>query len=408
MMEHFDVIIVGAGLSGIGAGYHLQAKCPGKTYAILEGRGAIGGTWDLFRYPGIRSDSDMYTLGYSFRPWREAKAIADGPSILKYVRATASEAGIDKHIHFRHRVVRADWSSQDARWTVTAETGANRDTKETVAFTCSFLFMCAGYYRYEGGYMPDFPGLSTFGGKLIHPQLWPEDLDYAGKNVVVIGSGATAVTIVPEMAKTAKHVVMLQRSPTYVVSRPAEDKMANWLRRRLPPMLAYGIWMNHFAPRADRFFHRSIHADIGYVILLLTVVRALWRVVTPAPPALPGTPLWERIASHANHAILYLLTIVGDHDYSNAAHLGGLAFGFFAPWLGGPLLVRQQMKLRAWQGDRALQEEIDEQQAVDRILEKVSQSGMQSLTGREKKTLQRASDNQRKRDKERAARYGGR
>jgi cation diffusion facilitator CzcD-associated flavoprotein CzcO len=244
--EHVDVLIVGAGLSGIGAAWHLQHRCPGKTYAILEGREAIGGTWDLFRYPGIRSDSDMYTLGYSFRPWKEAKAIADGPSILKYVRATASEAGIDKHIRFRHRVVRADWSSQDARWTVTAETAANRDTKETVAFTCSFLFMCAGYYRYEGGYMPDFPGLSTFGGKLIHPQLWPEDLDYADKNVVVIGSGATAVTIVPEMAKTAKHVVMLQRSPTYVVSRPAEDKMANWLRRRLPPMLAYRIvrWRN--------------------------------------------------------------------------------------------------------------------------------------------------------------------
>jgi cation diffusion facilitator CzcD-associated flavoprotein CzcO len=244
--EHFDVLIVGAGLSGIGAGWHLQHRCPNKTYAVLESRDAIGGTWDLFRYPGIRSDSDMYTLGYSFRPWKEAKAIADGPSILKYVRATASEAGIDKHIRFHHRVVRADWSSVDTRWTVTAEVGTAPNAKEIVTFTCGFLFMCAGYYRYEAGYTPDFPGLANFGGRLIHPQLWPENLDYAGKNIVVIGSGATAVTIVPEMAKTANHVVMLQRSPTYVVSRPAQDKMANWLRRHVPPMLAYGIvrWRN--------------------------------------------------------------------------------------------------------------------------------------------------------------------
>ena len=246
MTEHFDVLIVGAGLSGVGAAWHLRHRCPHKTYAILEGRDAIGGTWDLFRYPGIRSDSDMYTLGYSFRPWREAKAIADGPSILKYVRATASEAGIDKHVRFHHRVVRADWSSQDTRWTVTAEIGASRDTKQTVTLTCGFLFMCAGYYRYEAGYTPDFPGVGDFGGRMIHPQAWPDALDYAGKQVVVIGSGATAVTIVPEMAKAAAHVTMLQRSPTYVVSRPAEDAMANWLRRRLPPMLAYGIvrWRN--------------------------------------------------------------------------------------------------------------------------------------------------------------------
>ena len=241
--EHFDVLIVGAGLSGIGAAYHLQTNCPGKTYAILEGREAIGGTWDLFRYPGIRSDSDMYTLGYSFKPWREAKSIADGPSILNYVRETARENGIDRHIRFNHQVKRALWSSADATWTVEAEVGPR---KERVRLTCNFLFMCSGYYDYAGGYMPEFPGAERFQGRIIHPQQWPEDLDYGGRKVVVIGSGATAVTLVPEMAKTAGHVVMLQRSPTYVVSRPAEDAWANWLRARLPARLAYGLtrWRN--------------------------------------------------------------------------------------------------------------------------------------------------------------------
>ncbi|MEI9991849.1 MAG: NAD(P)/FAD-dependent oxidoreductase [Rhizomicrobium sp.] len=242
-LEHFDVIIVGAGLSGIGAGYHLQANCPGKSYAILEGRDAIGGTWDLFRYPGIRSDSDMYTLGYAFKPWVQAKAIADGPSIRAYVRETAAENGIDKHIRFNTQVTRADWSSAEARWTVEAEVGA---AKQIARFTCNFLFMCSGYYDYAGGYDPQFAGRADFAGAIVHPQFWPEDLDYADKKVVVIGSGATAVTLVPEMAKTAAHVTMLQRSPTYVVSRPAEDATANWLRARLPPMLAYGItrWRN--------------------------------------------------------------------------------------------------------------------------------------------------------------------
>jgi cation diffusion facilitator CzcD-associated flavoprotein CzcO len=241
--EHFDVLIVGAGLSGIGAAYHLKTQSPCKTYAILEGRGAIGGTWDLFRYPGIRSDSDMYTLGYRFKPWKEAKAIADGPSILKYVRETAAENGIDRHIRFHHHVKRAAWSSEDACWTVEAERGPDR---EIARFTCNFLLMCSGYYDYAGGYDPAFPGKERFQGPVIHPQKWPEDLDYAGKRVVVIGSGATAVTIVPEMAKTAAHVTMLQRSPTYVVSRPAEDAMANWLRARLPAKLAYSIvrWRN--------------------------------------------------------------------------------------------------------------------------------------------------------------------
>jgi len=242
-MEHFDVIIVGAGLSGIGAGYHLQANCPNKTYAILEGREAIGGTWDIFRYPGIRSDSDMYTLGYSFKPWREAKAIADGPSIRKYVCDTAAENGIDKKIRYRHMVKRANWSTPDSRWTVEAEVGPE---KRIVRYTCNFLFMCSGYYSYAGGYTPDFAGTESFQGKIVHPQKWPEDLDYKNKRVVIIGSGATAVTLVPEMAKDAAHVTMLQRSPTFVVSRPAEDKLANWLRAKLPAMTAYGItrWRN--------------------------------------------------------------------------------------------------------------------------------------------------------------------
>ena len=239
--EHFDVVIVGAGLSGIGAGYHLKTNCPDRSYVILEGRDSIGGTWDLFRYPGIRSDSDMYTLGYSFKPWTEAKAIADGPSILKYVKETARDYGIDQRIRFGHRVTSASWSSVDAKWTVEATHGAS-----AVRFTCNFLFLCGGYYNYEQGYTPEFAGTGTFNGRIVHPQNWPGDLDYAGKRVVVIGSGATAVTLVPEMAKLAKHVVMLQRSPTYVVSRPAEDGVANWLRRWLPAMTAYGItrWKN--------------------------------------------------------------------------------------------------------------------------------------------------------------------
>ena len=239
--DHFDVLIVGAGLSGIGAAWHLQANCPERSYAILEGREAIGGTWDLFRYPGIRSDSDMYTLGYAFKPWREAKAIADGPSILKYVRDTARENDIEQHIRFSHLVKSASWSSQDATWTVEAAVGG-----KTRQLTCSFLFLCGGYYSYAGGYTPDFPGAASFKGQIVHPQTWPEDLDYAGKQVVVIGSGATAVTLVPEMAKTAAHVTMLQRSPTYVVSRPAEDALANSLRKWLPAMAAYNIirWRN--------------------------------------------------------------------------------------------------------------------------------------------------------------------
>lgn len=242
-VEHFDVLIVGAGLSGIGAGVHLKSSCPDRTYAILEARDAIGGTWDLFRYPGVRSDSDMYTLGYSFRPWTDAKAIAGGPSILRYIHDTAREHGIDERIRFRHRVKRASWSSADARWTVEVDKGPDR---EPVELTCNFLLMCSGYYNYEHGYEPEFPGMARFAGRVVHPQKWTTDVDHSGKRVVVIGSGATAVTLVPAMAQTAAHVTMLQRSPTYIVSLPAEDALANRLNRLLPPRLAYAItrWKN--------------------------------------------------------------------------------------------------------------------------------------------------------------------
>ncbi len=242
-VEHFDVLIVGAGLSGIGAAVHLRRKCRNKTYAVLEARDSIGGTWDLFRYPGIRSDSDMYTLGYSFRPWKEAKAIADGPDILRYVKQTAKDYGLEPNIRFRHRVVRATWSSEDAQWTVEAERG---DSREIARFTCNFLFMCSGYYNYAEGYTPEFAGTERFQGRIVHPQKWSEDVDYAGKRVVVIGSGATAVTLVPAMAEKAAHVTMLQRSPTYILSLPAQDAIANFLRRLLPAKLAYAMvrWKN--------------------------------------------------------------------------------------------------------------------------------------------------------------------
>jgi cation diffusion facilitator CzcD-associated flavoprotein CzcO len=240
--EHVDVLIVGAGLSGIGAACHLQARCPGRTYAILEARERLGGTWDLFRYPGVRSDSDMYTLGYSFKPWLQPQAIAEGSSILRYIRETAAEHRVEEHIRFHHRVVRAEWSSTDARWTVAAE----RSDGEAVRLTCGFLLACTGYYRYDHGYEPDFPGAERFAGEIVHPQHWPQDLAYAGRRVAVIGSGATAVTLVPALARDAAHVTMVQRSPTYVVSLPAEDRFANRLRRALPARAAYGVvrWRN--------------------------------------------------------------------------------------------------------------------------------------------------------------------
>lgn len=235
-MEHVDVVIVGAGLSGIGAAHYLQDRLPGWTYAVLEAREAIGGTWDLFRYPGVRSDSDMQTLGYRFRPWTAAEAIADGPAILEYVRDTAREAGIDERVRFGHRVRRASWA--DGRWTVEIE------GREPIA--CRFLYVCGGYYRYDAGYLPEFPEADAFRGEIIHPQFWPEDFDYTGKRVVVIGSGATAVTLVPAMTEQAAHVTMLQRSPSYILSIPTRDPLAIKLRNLLGDRRGYQVtrWKN--------------------------------------------------------------------------------------------------------------------------------------------------------------------
>jgi monooxygenase len=258
-MEHFDVVVVGAGLSGIGAGYRLQTECPERSYVILEARDAIGGTWDLFRYPGVRSDSDMFTLGYPFRPWRGAESLADGALVLDYVRDTAKRYRIEEKIRFRTKVVAADWSNEQARWTVTVEqTRASGEPGETGEFrasrasadgaeverrtlTCDFLYSCAGYYDYDSGYTPDFPGIEDYRGTVVHPQFWPEDLDYAGKRVVVIGSGATAVTLVPALAADAGHVTMLQRSPTWISPLPGRDKLADQLRAVLPPKVAHRI-----------------------------------------------------------------------------------------------------------------------------------------------------------------------
>ena len=244
--EYFDVLIMGAGLSGIDAAYHLQKLCPKKSYVIVEQRDRIGGTWDLFRYPGIRSDSDMLTMGYSFRPWTLPKSISPGDDIRNYIADTARDEGITPHIRFRYQIRRASWSSQDAKWTVEATRKSPDGCEEPVTLTCTFLFSCAGYYRYSSGDMPEFPNASRFQGKIIHPQLWPEDLDYSGKRVVVIGSGATAVTLIPAMARTAGHVTMLQRSPTWIISMPERDKIANRLRRMLPAMWAYRLsrWKN--------------------------------------------------------------------------------------------------------------------------------------------------------------------
>lgn len=243
-MDKFDVLIVGAGISGIGGAVHLSTKCPAKSFAILEGRDAIGGTWDLFRYPGIRSDSDMYTLGFEFKPWTNAKAIADGPAIKNYLEETAREYDLKKHIKFQHRVKRLDWSSQEACWTVTCEAGEQR---EPITIKANFVFMGTGYYSYTDPYRPEFEGSTDFAGQIIHPQLWPENLDYKDKRVVIIGSGATAITLVPAMAdQGAGHVTMLQRSPSYIVSRPEKDRLANFLNRTIPLSMAYSFnrWKN--------------------------------------------------------------------------------------------------------------------------------------------------------------------
>jgi cation diffusion facilitator CzcD-associated flavoprotein CzcO len=235
-LDHVDVLIVGAGLSGVGAACHLKAECPDKTFALLEARESMGGTWDLFRYPGIRSDSDMQTLGYRFKPWTDEKAIADGPAILDYVQETADEYDVRSHIRFHHRVVGAEFSSADARWTVRA-THDGTDLE----FTCGLLFACSGYYRYDQPFDPEFPGRDDFKGEIVHPQFWPDELDYAGKRVVVIGSGATAVTLVPAMTDEAAHVTMLQRTPTYIVSVPAKDPIINTMRKVLGEERAYSL-----------------------------------------------------------------------------------------------------------------------------------------------------------------------
>ena len=263
--EYFDVVIVGAGLSGIGVAYHLQNNCPSKSYVILEGREAMGGTWDLFRYPGIRSDSDMYSYGYKFKPWRDVKKIADGASILEYLQETASENGIDGHIRYSHRVKKASWSSAFATWTIEIE---NKN-----AIACNFLVMCSGYYSYENGYTPEFKGRDRFQGAIVHPQHWRENLDYRNKKVVIIGSGATAITLVPEMAKTANHVVMLQRSPTYIVSSPNQDKLANFLKKVLPEPIAYRIIRWKYIRLQQFFYNRARKKPQQVKEMLLDGVR---------------------------------------------------------------------------------------------------------------------------------------
>ncbi len=232
---HLEVLIVGAGLSGIDAAVHISQAFPAKNYAVLEQRGELGGTWSLFKYPGIRSDSDMYTLGFGFRPWDGKHAIADGADILRYLQETAQEYGVDERIRYHRRATTFEWSSDDQYWTVTVE---NTETGTTETLTCDFLFSTSGYYNYEAGYTPDWPGFSDFQGTVIHPQHWPEDLDHTGKRVVVIGSGATAVTLIPSMARDAGHITMLQRTPTYIVSQPRIDPIAQTLKRTMPAKLA--------------------------------------------------------------------------------------------------------------------------------------------------------------------------
>jgi cation diffusion facilitator CzcD-associated flavoprotein CzcO len=279
-MEHeFDIIIVGAGLSGIGAAYRIKTECPTKRFAILEARDAIGGTWDLFRYPGVRSDSDMFTLGYPFHPWKEPMAIADGPAILQYIRETSAHFGIDPHIRFRHRIVAARWSSADLRWTLDVEVGEQR---QRTSYRCAFFYVCAGYYRYDSAHAPAFRDVERFRGSVVHPQWWPEDLDYTGKRVVVIGSGATAVTLVPAMAERAAHVTMLQRSPTYIASLPDRDLVAAGVRALFPTRVAHRIirtrnlamsmaffqFCRRFPRAASRYLRNQVakHLPAGYPV----------------------------------------------------------------------------------------------------------------------------------------------
>ena len=273
--DEFDVIIIGAGLSGIGAAVRLQRDCPGTNFAIIERRDAIGGTWDLFRYPGIRSDSDMYTLGYDFKPWSSDKAIADGPAIREYVNETADEYDVRSHIRFGQKLTAADWQSETNQWVLSVETSAGNKVYRT-----GFLFMCSGYYSYDQGHQPHFQGREDYTGEWIHPQFWPKDLDYTDKQVVVIGSGATAMTLVPNMAAKAAKVTMLQRSPTYVISRPSVDERANWLKKHLPDQLAYKLirWHNtlwqqtmynltRIMPKViKRGLLKKVHEEIGDIL----------------------------------------------------------------------------------------------------------------------------------------------
>jgi cation diffusion facilitator CzcD-associated flavoprotein CzcO len=287
---HVDVLVVGAGLSGIGAGYRLQTRTPGRTYAILEARDAIGGTWDLFRYPGVRSDSDMFTLSYPFRPWTNPKSIADGPAIVSYIRSTAARYGVDRHIRFGHRVVRASWSGADAQWTVAAEHDG-----ETVTYTCSFLYLCSGYYSYAGGHVVDFAGQADFPGPIVHPQQWPADLDYRDKRVVIIGSGATAVTLVPAMADEAAHVTMLQRSPSYVVARPTADPLADRLRSRLPSGIAHRLIRGRNVVMSTLFYQMFRRLpDRATNMLLAGVEKEVAGSVAVDPHFTPSYRPWDQ------------------------------------------------------------------------------------------------------------------
>jgi cation diffusion facilitator CzcD-associated flavoprotein CzcO len=256
--KYVDVLIIGAGLSGIGAARHLKKRLPKKSFALLETKKRIGGTWDQFRYPGIRSDSDMHTMGYAFKPWTHPKAISDGDSILEYVRETATENGLLPHIRFEHKVLGASWSSADSRWTVEVKRGDG----SIITMSCGFLFSCAGYYRHDEGYLPQWPGYSEFKGTIVHPQFWPQELDWTGKRIVIVGSGATAVTLSPVLAQDAAHVTQLQRSPTYMVTRPTVDAFAEGLRRWLPSKLAYQAvrWRNILR---NRLLIRQMSRDLG-------------------------------------------------------------------------------------------------------------------------------------------------
>ena len=269
--NHFDVIVVGAGISGIGAAYHLQTMSPKSTYQILEGRADFGGTWDLFRYPGIRSDSDMHTLGYRFKPWTADKSIADGPRILDYLRETITENSIDKKIRYNQQVTKAQWSSEDSRWSLTV---TDKVSDEVKTFTCGYLFMCSGYYSYKQGFTPEFAGVEKFKGKVVHPQQWPQDLDYKNKRVVVIGSGATAMTLVPAMANDVAEITLLQRSPTYVISRPSVDPFAKRMRRIWPKKIAYALTRVENTTRQQELYKLCREAPEGVKSVLIDAVRA--------------------------------------------------------------------------------------------------------------------------------------